>query len=309
MCRSEGVLTFYRGLSPTLIAVFPYAGLQFFFYNVFKKLLAPPPKAGNSGGQWCLESLSHLLPSCQAFRVWSCVAFYLPLQGSLRSLICGSGAGMISKTITYPFDLFKKRLQVGGFDTARLQFGQVGSSTAHFYIFGANIFRSFHVFWHCVSRAGAELQRPDGLRVTNSPRGGHARLLQGPVAQPGEGCAVNRFHLLLVWVFPQCHTGPQEGTDNKLPKRPPGKMMKGNEQQSRTADTHSCLSFSCTSHFYQLGQCIMVVLLCLHIRRGNHNLLLFVCSIITPRAVHTLDFKKYILLWGFKGLCINHQKS
>lgn len=96
MWRSEGGLTFYRGLSPTLIAVFPYAGLQFFFYNVFKKLLTPPPKAGNSGG-------------------------------NLRSLVCGSGAGIISKTITYPFDLFKKRLQVGGFEAARAHFGKVRS--------------------------------------------------------------------------------------------------------------------------------------------------------------------------------------
>ncbi|XP_029293819.1 mitochondrial thiamine pyrophosphate carrier [Cottoperca gobio] len=94
MWRSEGVLTFYRGLSPTLLAVFPYAGLQFFFYNVFKKLLTPPPKSGNAGGL-------------------------------LGSLLCGSGAGMISKTITYPFDLFKKRLQVGGFEAARAHFGQV----------------------------------------------------------------------------------------------------------------------------------------------------------------------------------------
>ncbi|XP_045932453.1 mitochondrial thiamine pyrophosphate carrier [Micropterus dolomieu] len=96
MCRSEGVLTFYRGLSPTLLAVFPYAGLQFYTYNIFKKLLAPPPKAGKSGGD-------------------------------LRSLVCGSGAGIISKTMTYPFDLFKKRLQVGGFEAARVHFGQVRS--------------------------------------------------------------------------------------------------------------------------------------------------------------------------------------
>ncbi|CAJ1076562.1 mitochondrial thiamine pyrophosphate carrier isoform X1 [Xyrichtys novacula] len=94
MCRSEGVLTFYRGLSPTLLAVFPYAGLQFFTYNIFKNLLAPSSEAGKSGG-------------------------------NLRSLICGSGAGIISKTITYPFDLFKKRLQVGGFEAARAHFGQV----------------------------------------------------------------------------------------------------------------------------------------------------------------------------------------
>uniref|UniRef100_A0AAV2KHQ7 Mitochondrial thiamine pyrophosphate carrier n=1 Tax=Knipowitschia caucasica TaxID=637954 RepID=A0AAV2KHQ7_KNICA len=94
MSRSEGPLTFYRGLSPTLMAVFPYAGLQFFFYNVFKKKLAPAPNAGNSGG-------------------------------NLHSLLSGSGAGMISKTITYPFDLFKKRLQVGGFEEARRNFGKV----------------------------------------------------------------------------------------------------------------------------------------------------------------------------------------
>ncbi|XP_003964644.1 mitochondrial thiamine pyrophosphate carrier [Takifugu rubripes] len=94
MCSTEGASTFYRGLSPTLLAVFPYAGLQFFFYNFFKRLLDPPPTAADSGG-------------------------------NLRSLLCGGGAGIISKTITYPLDLFKKRLQVGGFEEARVQFGQV----------------------------------------------------------------------------------------------------------------------------------------------------------------------------------------
>lgn len=94
MCCSEGMQTFYRGLSPTLMAVFPYAGLQFFFYNVFKTMFGPAPKAGHS-------------------------------RGNLQSLLCGSGAGMISKTLTYPFDLFKKRLQVGGFEEARLHFGKV----------------------------------------------------------------------------------------------------------------------------------------------------------------------------------------
>ncbi|XP_030649751.1 mitochondrial thiamine pyrophosphate carrier [Chanos chanos] len=92
MYHKEGILTFYRGLTPTLVAVFPYAGLQFFFYNVLNRLIASRSKRS---------------------------------KGSLQSLVSGSIAGVISKTMTYPFDLFKKRLQVGGFEEARIQFGQV----------------------------------------------------------------------------------------------------------------------------------------------------------------------------------------
>lgn len=72
--------------------------------------------------------------SCLIFTKWRWVVFYVPLQGNLRSLLCGSAAGMISKTITYPFDLFKKRLQVEGFEAARVHFGQVSSSTAWLFV-------------------------------------------------------------------------------------------------------------------------------------------------------------------------------
>lgn len=72
--------------------------------------------------------------SCLIFTKWRRAVFYVPLQGNLRSLLCGSGAGMISKTITYPFDLFKKRLQVEGFAAARVRFGQVSSSTTCLFV-------------------------------------------------------------------------------------------------------------------------------------------------------------------------------
>ncbi|XP_004041036.1 mitochondrial thiamine pyrophosphate carrier isoform X2 [Gorilla gorilla gorilla] len=95
MYRSEGPQVFYKGLAPTLIAIFPYAGLQFS----------------------CYSSLKHLYK-------WA-----VPAEGkkneNLQNLLCGSGAGVISKTLTYPLDLFKKRLQVGGFEHARAAFGQV----------------------------------------------------------------------------------------------------------------------------------------------------------------------------------------
>ncbi|XP_030361573.1 mitochondrial thiamine pyrophosphate carrier isoform X2 [Strigops habroptila] len=95
MYQTEGPRTFYRGLTPTIIAVFPNAGLQFSFYNIL-----------------------------QQFSEWA-----IPAEGkkggNIKNLVCGSCAGIISKTLTYPFDLFKKRLQVGGFEQARAAFGQV----------------------------------------------------------------------------------------------------------------------------------------------------------------------------------------
>lgn len=61
MYQTEGPQTFYRGLTPTLVAIFPYAGLQFFFYNIlqqFSKWVIPAE--GKNGGrnlvQWWLQS-------------------------------------------------------------------------------------------------------------------------------------------------------------------------------------------------------------------------------------------------------------
>ncbi|KAK2507360.1 hypothetical protein MC885_012706 [Smutsia gigantea] len=94
MYRTEGPLVFYKGLNPTMIAIFPYAGFQFSFYNSLKHMC-----------EWVVPAERKK-------------------KENLKNLLCGSGAGVISKTLTYPLDLFKKRLQVGGFEQARASFGQ-----------------------------------------------------------------------------------------------------------------------------------------------------------------------------------------
>lgn len=52
MYRTEGPLVFYKGLTPTLIAIFPYAGFQFSFYNSLKHVYEwVTPAEGRKNGE------------------------------------------------------------------------------------------------------------------------------------------------------------------------------------------------------------------------------------------------------------------
>lgn len=52
MYRTEGPLVFYKGLNPTLIAIFPYAGFQFSCYNSLKHVYEwAMPAEGKKNGR------------------------------------------------------------------------------------------------------------------------------------------------------------------------------------------------------------------------------------------------------------------
>lgn len=52
MYRTEGPSVFYKGLNPTLIAIFPYAGFQFSFYNSLKRVYEwVTPAEGKKNGE------------------------------------------------------------------------------------------------------------------------------------------------------------------------------------------------------------------------------------------------------------------
>ncbi|OAD58648.1 Mitochondrial thiamine pyrophosphate carrier [Eufriesea mexicana] len=87
----ESPKTFFHGLLPTLLQVAPHTGLQFAFYAFFTDTYKN---------------------------------YYNKTDTSINnSIISGSVAGLLAKTVVYPFDLSRKRLQVQGFKNGRNGFG------------------------------------------------------------------------------------------------------------------------------------------------------------------------------------------
>ncbi|KAK7692662.1 hypothetical protein QCA50_004295 [Cerrena zonata] len=86
--RDEGgVRALYRGLIPTAMGVAPYVGINFAAYEALRGVITPPGKSS----------------------VW-------------RKLSCGALAGSISQTLTYPFDVLRRKMQVTGMGSLGYQY-------------------------------------------------------------------------------------------------------------------------------------------------------------------------------------------
>ncbi|KAM5533312.1 hypothetical protein V8D89_012986 [Ganoderma adspersum] len=81
MREEGGVRALYRGLVATAMGVAPYVGINFAAYEALRGIVTPPGKTG-----------AH------------------------RKLACGALAGSISQTLTYPFDVLRRKMQVRGLD-------------------------------------------------------------------------------------------------------------------------------------------------------------------------------------------------
>ena len=84
--HEEGLLALYRGLTPTLLGVIPYAGTSFFTYETLKSWAVE-----RKGG----DALHPMLPS------------------PLERLAAGAVAGLLGQTASYPLDIVRRRMQTG----------------------------------------------------------------------------------------------------------------------------------------------------------------------------------------------------
>ncbi|XP_028280039.1 solute carrier family 25 member 16 [Parambassis ranga] len=91
--KEGGIRGFYRGLTPTLIGMAPYAGLSFFTFGTLKSI----------GLKRFPEMLGR--PSSDNPDV-------LILKTHVN-LLCGGVAGAIAQTASYPLDVARRRMQLG----------------------------------------------------------------------------------------------------------------------------------------------------------------------------------------------------
>nr|XP_019048412.1 solute carrier family 25 (mitochondrial carrier protein), member 16 [Kwoniella bestiolae CBS 10118]OCF27342.1 solute carrier family 25 (mitochondrial carrier protein), member 16 [Kwoniella bestiolae CBS 10118] len=108
--RSIPLYPFYRGFSITILGMIPYAGVSFLTYGTLKKH-AP-----------------EYIP-------------YLRDRPTMRDLSCGAVAGAVSQTASYPFEVIRRRMQVGG----TLGNGGINPKEAIQSIYAAKGWRGFFV--------------------------------------------------------------------------------------------------------------------------------------------------------------------
>ncbi|UPX10716.1 coenzyme A transporter [Ascochyta rabiei] len=97
-----GLSNFFRGFTPTLLGMVPYAGASFLAHDTMSDAmrwpaLAPYTVLPNTGR----EETSTTSPKPAQLRYWA-------------ELSTGGMAGFVSQTVSYPLEVIRRRMQVGG---------------------------------------------------------------------------------------------------------------------------------------------------------------------------------------------------
>ncbi|KAL8787282.1 MAG: hypothetical protein Q9195_007841 [Heterodermia aff. obscurata] len=90
----SGLVNFYRGFSPTLVGMVPYAGISFLTHD--------------TAGDW-LRS-----PALAPYTMTTSTTTGRPILRYWAELLSGGFAGMVSQTAAYPLEVIRRRMQVGG---------------------------------------------------------------------------------------------------------------------------------------------------------------------------------------------------
>lgn len=93
----RGFSNFYRGFSPTMLGMLPYAGVSFLTHDIAGDWLRSLPVARHSP--------PYVTPGGKAKK---------PVLKAWAELAAGGFAGMAGQTASYPLEVIRRRMQVGG---------------------------------------------------------------------------------------------------------------------------------------------------------------------------------------------------
>lgn len=94
----SGLVNFYRGFTPTLVGMLPYAGMSFL--------------AHDTAGDWL--RLPALAPYTTTSSPASRDPNAPPVLKYWAEFLAGGFAGLVSQTASYPLEVIRRRMQVGG---------------------------------------------------------------------------------------------------------------------------------------------------------------------------------------------------
>ncbi|KAK6198937.1 mitochondrial carrier protein [Scheffersomyces amazonensis] len=134
---------FYRGFAPTILGMIPYAGVSFYTHDLIHDIFRSKYLSAFTlqNDQSKLHPSSIVVKSTGGNKQVNSRDTRVPLK-AYAQLIAGGLAGLCSQTAAYPFEVIRRRMQVGG----AINQGQFLSfrSTANL-IFRENGFRGFFV--------------------------------------------------------------------------------------------------------------------------------------------------------------------
>lgn len=97
---SSGLANFYRGFSPTLLGMLPYAGMSFLIHDTVGDWLRLPSVAEHT-----------TIPGSESK---SKTGSRRPQLTAAAELFSGAVAGLVAQTSSYPLEVVRRRMQVGG---------------------------------------------------------------------------------------------------------------------------------------------------------------------------------------------------
>lgn len=105
----SGLVNFYRGFSPTLLGMLPYAGMSFLTHDTIGDLFRHPSLA-----PYTVLRSTATAPAPPHTASDNAKVSHRSQLNAPAELTSGALAGLVSQTASYPLEVIRRRMQVGG---------------------------------------------------------------------------------------------------------------------------------------------------------------------------------------------------